>query len=55
MAKDPVCGMEIDPKEAAGKSQCKGVTYYFCGPAAKGSLTSTRKSTRTRVRRSRED
>ncbi len=30
MVKDPVCGMEIDPKEAAGKSEYQGQTYYFC-------------------------
>ena len=35
MAKDPVCGMEVDPKEAAGKSEYKGETYYFCGPGCK--------------------
>jgi YHS domain-containing protein len=28
--KDPVCGMEIDPKTAAAKSEYKGKTYYFC-------------------------
>ncbi|MFB3776074.1 MAG: YHS domain-containing protein [Bryobacteraceae bacterium] len=27
---DPVCGMEIDPAEAAGKSEYKGKTYFFC-------------------------
>lgn len=28
--KDPVCGMEIDSKSAAGKSTYKGKTYHFC-------------------------
>jgi Cu+-exporting ATPase len=28
--KDLVCGMEIDPKTAAGKLDYKGKTYYFC-------------------------
>ncbi len=28
--KDPVCGMEIKPETAAGKSEYKGKTYYFC-------------------------
>lgn len=28
--KDPVCGMMIDPKTAAGTAQYKGKTYYFC-------------------------
>lgn len=27
---DPVCGMKIDPKTAAGKSVYDGKTYYFC-------------------------
>lgn len=27
---DPVCGMKIDPKTAAGKSVYAGKTYYFC-------------------------
>ncbi len=35
MAKDPVCGMEVDPKTAAGKSDYKGETYYFCSPGCK--------------------
>jgi len=30
IVKDPVCGMEIDPSTAAGKSEYKGQTYYFC-------------------------
>jgi Cu+-exporting ATPase len=32
---DPVCGMKINPKEAAGQSEFKGETYYFCSPACK--------------------
>ncbi len=35
MAKDPVCGMEVDPKFAAGKTVHKGQTYYFCSPECK--------------------
>lgn len=27
---DPVCGMEVDIMEAAGKSSYMGKTYYFC-------------------------
>ena len=27
---DPVCGMTIDPAEAAGHAEYKGQTYYFC-------------------------
>ncbi len=28
--KDPVCGMTVDPKDAAGWKEYKGETYYFC-------------------------
>ena len=31
MAKDPVCGMEVDPK-TSGKVEYQGQTYYFCSP-----------------------
>jgi len=30
MAKDPVCGMQIDEHKAAVKAEHQGVTYYFC-------------------------
>ena len=33
--KDPVCGMEIDQKAAAGTAEYEGVTYYFCSAACK--------------------
>ena len=36
--KDPVCGMEIDPATAAGKSEYKGRTYYFCALGCKKSF-----------------
>lgn len=29
MAKDPVCGMNVDEKKSA-KMNYKGETYYFC-------------------------
>lgn len=32
---DPVCGMEINPDTAAGQSEFKGETYYFCSPSCK--------------------
>ena len=35
MAKDPVCGMEVDEAKAAGTSEYKGKTYYFCSPGCK--------------------
>ncbi len=33
--KDPVCGMQVDEKTAAGKSEYQGETYYFCNPVCK--------------------
>src|SRR3972149_2503886 len=30
MARDPVCGMDIEPADAAGTSAYKGETIYFC-------------------------
>lgn len=38
IVKDPVCGMDIDPATAAGKSEYKGQTYYFCSPGCKKSF-----------------
>jgi Cu+-exporting ATPase len=35
MVKDPVCGMMIDEKTAAGKSDYQGKTYYFCATICK--------------------
>lgn len=35
MAKDPVCGMEVDEKKAAATATYKGQTYYFCAQACK--------------------
>jgi Cu+-exporting ATPase len=35
MAKDPVCGMDVDPSQAAGQSVYKGQTYYFCSKGCK--------------------
>jgi len=35
MARDVVCGMEVDPKTAAAKTEYKGKTYYFCAPGCK--------------------
>jgi Cu+-exporting ATPase len=31
-AKDPVCGMAVNPAEARGKANHEGETYYFCSP-----------------------
>jgi Cu+-exporting ATPase len=30
IAIDPVCGMQVDPRSAAGHSEYAGETYYFC-------------------------
>jgi len=35
MKKDPVCGMQVDEKKAAGTSQYQGTTYYFCATQCK--------------------
>ena len=35
MAKDPVCDMDADPKQAAGQSEYQGQTYYFCSAGCK--------------------
>jgi len=35
MAKDLVCGMEVDEKSAKYKTDYKGKTYYFCSPGCK--------------------
>lgn len=35
---DPVCGMSVDPKSAAGQSEYQGKTYYFCSPGCKQSF-----------------
>jgi Cu+-exporting ATPase len=32
LVKDPVCNMDVDPAKAAGSSEYKGQTYYFCSP-----------------------
>jgi Cu+-exporting ATPase len=30
--------MDVDPETAAGKSEYKGQTYYFCAPGCKRSF-----------------
>lgn len=35
MAKDIVCGMQVDTKTPAATSEYKGKTYYFCLPGCK--------------------
>ncbi len=38
MAKDPVCGMDVDEQTATLKSEYKGQTYYFCSTGCKRSF-----------------
>ena len=38
MELDPVCGMTVDPKTAAGKSEYQGKTYYFCSLGCKAAF-----------------
>jgi P-type Cu+ transporter len=33
--KDPVCGMDIETATAAGRTEHKGQTYYFCASKCK--------------------
>ena len=35
MAKDPVCGMDVDEQKAAGTSHYRGKTYFFCAKSCK--------------------
>lgn len=35
MHTDPICGMQVDPRTAAGQSEYQGQTYYFCSPGCK--------------------
>src|ERR1700676_738186 len=32
---DPICSMKVHPDSAAGKSEYKGKSYYFCSPGCK--------------------
>ncbi len=38
MAKDPVCGMQVDEKKAAATSVYQGTIYYFCAPGCKATF-----------------
>jgi YHS domain-containing protein len=35
MAKDPICGMDVDEKTARYTTEYQGRTYYFCAPGCK--------------------
>ncbi len=41
MATDPVCGMQVDPDEAAGTSEHNGETVYFCSLGCKQQFDAT--------------
>src|SRR2546428_380431 len=34
-ARDPVCGMKVKQDQAAGTSEYRGVTYFFCSEQCK--------------------
>lgn len=38
MAKDPVCGMNVDEAKAAATVQHGGKTYYFCSSGCKATF-----------------
>jgi Cu+-exporting ATPase len=35
MERDVVCGMDVNPANAAGKSEYNGKTFYFCSKGCK--------------------
>lgn len=35
MAKDVVCGMDVDPESVAATSEYEGETFYFCSEGCK--------------------
>ncbi len=38
MAKDPVCGMDVDERKAAGTSLYQGKIHYFCSTGCKAAF-----------------
>jgi Cu+-exporting ATPase len=38
MARDPVCGMNVDERTAKWKSEHEGKTYYFCNERCKAAF-----------------
>jgi Cu+-exporting ATPase len=36
--KDPVCGMDVEPRKAAARREFEGRTYYFCSNVCAGSF-----------------
>lgn len=41
MERDPVCGMLIDKKDAAGMAEYEGKTYYFHTPECNAAFEAT--------------
>jgi Cu+-exporting ATPase len=41
MVIDPVCGMRIDPDDAAAEVEHAGTTYYFCSEACRNLFVSS--------------
>lgn len=40
-AKDPVCGMTVDPAKAAGSATHAGKSYWFCSKSCLAKFTAT--------------
>lgn len=38
MSRDPVCGMQVDERNAAAQSEYKGKMYYFCSRGCKAAF-----------------
>ncbi len=38
VAVDPVCGMDVDERKAAGRSEYRGQAYYFCSTGCKAAF-----------------
>lgn len=38
MAKDPVCGMDVDESNPPATAEYKGQTYYFCAPGCRAAF-----------------
>jgi Cu+-exporting ATPase len=38
MARDPVCGMQVDEKQAAAAAAHEGKTYFFCAAGCRAAF-----------------
>ena len=38
LARDPVCGMSVDPETAKEKVEFEGTTYYFCSAGCRSAF-----------------